>query len=56
MFGHGDAVGLSKALHKAINRYEEFENVRKKGRAIYEQVYTKEIFRQKLQELMNNKL
>ena len=56
MFKRGDAVGLSKVLHKAINHYDEFESMRKNGRAIYEQVYTKEIFKQKLQELMENKL
>ena len=56
MFKRGDAVGLSKVLHKAINHYDEFESMRKNGRAIYEQVYTKEIFKQKLQEIMKNKL
>ena len=56
MFKRGDAVGLSKVLYKAINHYDEYESMRKKGRTIFEQVYTKEIFRQKLQELMNNKL
>ena len=56
MFKRGDVVGPSKVLHKAINHYDELENMKKNGRVIYEQVYTKEIFRKKLQELMQDEL
>ena len=51
MFKRGDAVGLSKVLHKAINHYDEYESMRKKERSIFEQVYTKEIFKKNCRKL-----
>lgn len=51
-FKRGDAKSLSEALDKAINQYASLGKVREKGRRVFEQVYTKEVFKKNLQELL----
>ena len=53
MFQRGNVVGLRDALNKAINHYDDYENIRKKGRAVYEQVYTKDVFTKRIKVIMN---
>lgn len=52
MFKRGDSGSLAKVLEKAIIDYDKLEYVRKNGRLVYENVYTKEVFRQRLAELL----
>jgi glycosyltransferase involved in cell wall biosynthesis len=52
MFPRGDAVSLAKVLTKAVEQYGELEDVRKSGRKVYEENYTKTIFKKKILELL----
>ena len=51
-FKRGDAVSLSEALNKAINQYHNLDGIRKSGRQVYEQVYTREVFKKNLEEIL----
>ena len=55
-FPRGDVESLRAALDKAINQYEELENIRKNGRLVYEQVYTKPIFKNCLKDILEEDL
>ena len=52
MFPRGDAVSLAKVLTKEVEQYDELEDVRKSGRKVYEENYTKTIFKKKILELL----
>lgn len=51
-FQRANVVGLRDVLYKAINHYDDYENIRKKGRTVYEGVYTKEVFTKRIKEIM----
>lgn len=51
-FQQGDIEKLKEILENTINRYYDLEKLRKNGRKVYENVYTKEIFSKRLLELM----
>lgn len=51
-FKRRNAASLAQVLEKVILNYDSLEEVRKNGRKIYEQVYTKEVFRKRLVELL----
>lgn len=51
-FKRGDADSLKEALDKAINQYAHLSDLRKNGRKVFENVYSKEIFEQRLIELL----
>lgn len=55
-FKRGDADSLCKALDKAINQYDSFKEVRENGRRVFEQVYTKNVFKKHLEELLEGTL
>lgn len=51
-FKRGDAISLSEALSKAINQYHSLTDMRKNGRKVYKKIYTKEVFKSKLEDIL----
>lgn len=52
MFKRGDSDSLARALEKAIMHYDDLEYIRKSGRLVYENIYTKAVFKNRLKELL----
>ena len=55
-FKRGDEKTLSQALYKAINQYDSLTSIRETGRRIYEKVYTREVFKGVLEEILSETL
>ncbi len=50
-FKRRNAKSLAQVLEKVILNYDSFDEVRKNGRKVFEQIYSKEIFKERLIEL-----
>lgn len=54
-FKRRNAKSLAEVLEKVIMQFDCFDEVRQNGRKVYEQVYTKEVFRKRLGEILGKK-
>lgn len=55
-FKRGDADSLCQVLSKAINQYDSLLEIRKNGRRVFEQVYTKANFEKRLRQILEEKI
>ena len=55
-FKRGDSDSLCAALSKAINQYDDLADIRKNGRKVFEQVYTKAVFEKRIREILEDRV
>lgn len=53
-FKRRDAKSLARVLENAILNYDSMDKVRRSGRKVFEQVYSKEVFRERLLDILEH--
>ena len=53
-FKRRDAKSLARVLENAILNYDSMDKVRRSGKKVFEQVYSKEVFRERLLDILEH--